>query len=268
MYSNPNSRSNSELKLFHRRRRSTPATPIGDVGDDLYVDDLDWDRSDFSRCLPESDALSSYDVNEMAEIFRHRFLDFDMSSQVGLGNSLSRQSTISNCDLTIEQFLQTRSTPPTAPLTFDIDSLCEHSLISRPFHRSLSTVKINSCEPTKLLTRHLSLMDVPSIEWTFLRHATPRALLLTRGNYRTSFTHLSQSMEGEPSPLLSSSKTSLNLSRLSRLAMIRLYMKRLREKLCSFVLQTIQSPPTPTTTGTRMPAITEETIETYDIIEE
>jgi hypothetical protein len=120
------------------------------------------------------------------------------------------------------------------------------------------------------------LMDIPSIEWTFLRYATPRALLLTRGNHRTSFTHLSQSLESEPSPLLSSSKTSLNLSRLSRLAMIRLYMKRLREKLCSFVLQTIQTTPptstttttTTTTTGTRMPAITEETIETYDIIEE
>jgi hypothetical protein len=45
--------------------------------------------------------------------------------------------------------------------------------------------------------------------------------------------------------------------------MIRLYMTKLREKVCSFVLQTIQS-----TKPTPLPVITEETIETYDIIEE
>ncbi|CAF2614826.1 unnamed protein product [Rotaria sp. Silwood2] len=80
MYSNPNSRSNSIVKLF--RRRST-ATTSG-VGESLYGDDLEWDKSDFTRHLPESDALSSYDVNEMAEILRNRFLQknlFFLTSQ-------------------------------------------------------------------------------------------------------------------------------------------------------------------------------------------
>ena len=71
-------------------------------------------------------------------------------------------------------------------------------------------------------------------------------------------------MESLPEPYLYDTKTSLNYSRLSRLAMIRLYMTKLREKVCSFVLQTIQ----PTTKPTPMPMITEETIETYDIIGE
>jgi hypothetical protein len=265
MYSSPNSRSNSIPKLS--RRRST-ATTSG-VGESLNGDDLEWDKSDFTRHLPESDALSSYDVNEMAEILRNRFLEFDMSSQIGGYSTPSRQSSLisealtpmTNYDFTIEEFLKNNFISP--KLTFDIESLCENQIFKRPFHRSLIDLNIKSKEKTILLSKHLSLMDITSIEWTFLKHATPRALFLTKANYRTSFSHLPQSMENEPEPYLFDTKTSFNFSRLSRLAMIRLYMTKLREKVCSFVLQTIQpTKPTP------MPVITEETIETYDIIEE
>jgi hypothetical protein len=266
MFSSPNSRSNSVSKLF--RRRSTAAT--SGVGETLFDDDLEWDRSDFTRNLPESDALSSYDVNEMAEILRNRFLEFDMTSQVGGGRyTPSRQSStiselltpMTNYDFTIEEFLRNRFTSPI--LTFDIESICENQITKRPYHRSLTNLHIKFPEKATLLSKHLSLMDITSIEWTFLKHATPRAILLTKSNYHTSFSHLPQSMESEPEPFLFDTKTSLNFSRLSKLAMIRLYMTKLREKVCSFVLQTIQ-PVQPT----RMPVITEETIETYDIIEE
>ncbi|CAF2442344.1 unnamed protein product [Rotaria sp. Silwood2] len=265
MYSNPNSRSNSIVKLF--RRRST-ATTSG-VGESLYGDDLEWDKSDFTRHLPESDALSSYDVNEMAEILRNRFLEFDMSSQVGEHKIPSRQSSfvsdvltpMTNCDFTIEEFLRTNSTIP--KIAFDIESLCETKIIRRPFYRSLTNLNIKNQEKAILSSKHLSLMDITSIEWTFLKHATPRALLLTKANYRTSYSELSQSMEPEPEPFLFDTKTSFNFSRLSRLAMLRLYMTKLREKVLSFVLSTIQP-----SKRTPMPIITEETIETYDIIEE
>ena len=265
MYSNPNSRANSVPKLF--RRRST-ATTSG-VGESLYGDDLEWDKSDFTRHLPESDALSSYDVNEMAEILRNRFLEFDMSSQIGIGGeflSPSRQSSLisdvltpmRNYDFTIEEFLKSQSIP--AKITFDIESLYENQMINRPFHRSLIDLNKNRCEKPILLSKHISLMDITSIEWTFLKHATPRALLLTKANHRTSFSQLPQTMA---EPYLLQARTSVNLSRLSRLAMIRLYMAKLREKVYTFVLQTIQ----PNKSTTPMPIITEETIETYDIIE-
>ena len=272
MYSTPYSRSNSLPKVF--RRRST-ATTSG-VGESLLDDDLEWDKSDFTRHLPESDALSSYDVNEMAEILRNRFLEFDMSSQMGgaFSSTPSRQSSMigdvltpmRNYDFTIEEFLKTQSIP--AKITFDIESLYENQMIiKRPFHRSLTNLNRNFFEKPILLSKHLSLMDITSIEWTFLKHATPRALLLTKANHRTSFSQLPQFLENEPEPFLLQTRTSLNFSRLSRLAMIRLYMAKLREKLCAFVLQTIQ--PTKTTTTTpSMPMITEETIESYDIIEE
>lgn len=270
MYSSPNSRSNSVGKLF--RRRST-ATTSG-VGESLYGDDLEWDKSDFTRHLPESDALSSYDVNEMAEILRNRFLEFDMTSQIGGNNGRgyftpSRQSSLisdvltpmTNYDFTIEEFLKNNSVTP--KLAFDIESLYENQIMKRPFHRSLTDLSIKPQEKAVLLSKHLSLMDITTIEWTFLKHATPRALLLTKANHRTSFSLLPQSMDNQPEPYLFHTKTSLNYSRLSRLAMIRLYMSKIREKVCSFVLQTIQpTKPTP------MPVITEETIETYDIIEE
>jgi hypothetical protein len=266
MYSNPASRSNSVGKLY--RRRST-ATTSG-LGESLSGDDLEWDKSDFTRHLPESDALSSYDVNEMAEILRNRFLEFDMSSQMGGRSTIpSRQSSligdlstpITNSDFTIEEFLKNNCISP--KLTFDIESLYENQIITRPFHRSLTDLNRKPQEKAILLSKHLSLMDITTIEWTFLKHATPRALFLTKANHRTSFTHLPQSMEPEPEPFLFDPKTSFNYSRLSRLAMIRLYMAKLREKVCSFVIQTIHpTKPTP------MPVITEETIETYDIIEE
>ena len=271
MYSTPASRSNSIVKLS--RRRST-ATTSG-VGGSLNGDDLEWDRSDFARHLPESDALSTYDVNEMAEILRNRFLEFDMLSQSGGGGGgrmiSSRQSSViasavvtpmTNCNFTIEEFLKTNSISP--KLTFDIESLCENQIIKRPFHRSLTDLNFKSQEKAVLSSKHLSLMDISSIEWTFLRHATPRAFLLTKAHHRTSFSQLPQLFDEQPEPFFFESKTSLNLSRLSRLAMIRLYMSKLREKVCSFVLQTIQ----PASKPSPMPVITEETIETYDIIEE
>lgn len=266
MYSTPNSRANSLPKLF--RRRST-ATTSG-VGESLDGDDLEWDKSDFTRHLPESDALSSYDVNEMAEILRNRFLEFDMSSQIG-GDfpTPSRQSSLisdiltpmRNHDFTIEEFLKTQSIP--AKITFDIESLYENQMLNRPFHRSLTDLNKPQCEKAILLSKHLSLMDITSIEWTFLKHATPRALLLTKANHRTSFSHLPQTIDNESEPYFLQTRTSVNLSRLSRLAMIRLYMAKLREKVYTFVLQTIQ----PNKSTTPMPIITEETIETYDIIE-
>ena len=266
MFSNPASRSNSVGKLY--RRRST-ATTSG-VGESIYGDDLEWDKSDFTRHLPESDALSSYDPNEMAEILRNRFLEFDMSSQIGGRSAIpSRQSSfigdvstpITNYDFTIEEFLKNNSISP--KLTFDIESLYENQILTRPFHRSLTDLSKKPQKKAILLSKHLSLMDINSIQWTFLKHATPRALLLTKANYHTSFTQLPQFIEPEPSPFSFDAKTSFNYSRLSRLAMIRLYMAKLREKVCSFVLQTIQpTKPTP------MPVITEEMIETYDIIEE
>lgn len=264
MSSTPNSRSNSVVKLF--RRRST-ATTSG-VGESLHPDDLEWDRSDFTRHLPESDQLSSYDVNEMAEILRNRFLEFDMTSQYGGKTCYSRQSTVSdvltpmsNFDLTIEEFLKEHSISP--KITFDIESLAENSLIKRPFHRSLTDLTYRPAEQATLVSKHLSLMDISSIEWTFLKNATPRAVLLAKANHRTSFSQLPQSLEPDIEPFYLSTKISLNYSRLSRLAMIRLYMRKLREKLCSFVFQTIQTNPT-----NRMPVITEETIESYDIIDE
>ncbi|CAF1407903.1 unnamed protein product [Adineta ricciae] len=266
MCSTPSSRSNSMPKLF--RRRSIAVT--SGVGESLYGDDLEWDRSDFARNLPESDALSTYDVNEMAEILRNRFLEFDMTSQAGGGRyTPSRQSSMisealtpmTNYDFTIEEFLKNNFTSP--KIAFDIESLCENQILDRPFHRSLPDLTVKIPERTVLLSKHLSLMDITSIEWTFLKHATPRAFLLAKANHRTSFSHLPRSLESFPEPFFTDTKTSLNYSRLSRLAMIRLYMSKLREKVCEFVMQTIQpTKPTP------MPVITEETIDTYDIIGE
>ena len=75
-----------------RARAYSTATTTSDAGESLAENDLEWDESDFHRHLPESDALSAYDVNEMAEILRNHFLEFDMVSQ----SILSRQSTISD----------------------------------------------------------------------------------------------------------------------------------------------------------------------------
>ena len=48
----------------------------------LSNEDLEWDRSDLNHHLPECDRLSRYDINEMSEVFRCHFLDFDMSLQI------------------------------------------------------------------------------------------------------------------------------------------------------------------------------------------
>ncbi|CAF1236149.1 unnamed protein product [Adineta steineri] len=98
MNSSRDSSLNSIIKLS---RQYSTATTTSDVGESLYDGDLEWDKSDFTRHLPESDALSSYDIHEMAEILRNHFLEFDMLSQIGEHSILSRQSTFSDAFPTI-----------------------------------------------------------------------------------------------------------------------------------------------------------------------
>jgi hypothetical protein len=213
MYSN----GTSVVKLSRQH-----STTTSDVGESLYEDDLEWDKSDFTAHLSESDALSSYDINEMAEILRNRFLEFDMSSQISEDSTPPRQSTISNIFTSISnQDLTMRQ-------------------IKRPFHRSLTD--FNSIKHKKksfVLSKHLSLINIQKTD--------PIST-----NSRQSFYPIPPSMEPE-SPR--------NFSRLSKLEMIRLYLIKLKEKLCSFTFQTFH--PTP-----KMTIITEEIIDTYDIIEE
>jgi hypothetical protein len=225
MYSNEN----ISMKLFRRRRSTTTTT--SDVGESLCSDDLEWDKSDVTRHLPESDALSSYDINEMAEILRHRFLEFDMSSQIEEYSTRSRQSTIS-----------------------DIYSPISNQTNKCRFHRSLSDFNLlKQRKKSFLLSKHLSLMDIQS---TLLK---PRQIILTEENSRRSICSIPQSMEIEPEGQLFNTITMNNFLRLSKLEIIRLYLTKIREKFSSFVFDTFQS--------TKIPIITEEIIETYDIIE-
>jgi hypothetical protein len=183
MYSN----GTSVVKLSRQH-----STTTSDVGESLYEDDLEWDKSDFTAHLSESDALSSYDINE-SNIF----------------------TSISNQDLTMKQ-------------------------IKRPFHRSLTD--FNSIKHKKksfILSKHLSLINIQTTD--------PIST-----NSRQSLYPIPPSMEPE---------SSQNFPRLSKLEMIRLYLIKLKEKLCSFTFQTFH--PTP-----KMTIITEEIIDTYDIIEE
>jgi hypothetical protein len=206
MYSNEN----MIMKYFPRRSITT-----SDIGECLCSHDLEWDKSDLNCHLSESDVLSSYDINQMTEIFQHRFLEFDMSSS-HIGES--HQSTISDI----------------FPLISN-----ENPINKRLFYRSLSD--LNFEKPRRkyfLLTKHLSLMNIKPIQRRFSRENYP------------------QSMELEPEE---QSFNPITKEILSRLSMIRLFLTKLTDKFRSFIFDTFQL--------TKTPLITEEIIETYDIIE-
>jgi len=235
MYSTPN----IVMKLFRRRLTATTL----DIEENLYNNDLEWDKSDLTRHLSESDALSSYDINEMDEIFRHGFLEFDMSSEIdGYSTSSINDvfSPISKRDFHL----------------FDIEFLNKNSIKKRSFYRSLSELNLLKQQQKKnfFLSKHLSLMDIKSIQWIILK--SHEIFLIKENSYRS----IPQSMEIESEEHLFNSITTDNFSYLSKLEMIRLYLTKIREKFYSLVSKTFQ--PTKTT------LITEEIIETYDIIEE
>jgi hypothetical protein len=212
MYSNEN----ILMKLYRRR-----STTTSDIGESLHNYDLEWDKSDFTRHLSESDGLSSYDIDEMAEIFRHRFLEFDMSSISDI------YFPTSNEDL---------------------------NEIQRKKHRSFSDLNfLKQQKQSFLLSKHLSLMDIKSIQWIFLK---PREIILKKQN---SICSIPQSMKIKPEGQSFNTITINNSLRLSKFSMIRLYITKITEKFSSFVSQTFQ-PTKPT-------LITQEIIETYDIIE-
>jgi hypothetical protein len=208
MYTNENS------LIKFSRQHSTKTT--SDIGESLYDGDLEWDQSDFTRHLYETDALSSYDINEMSEILRNRFLEFDMSSQIGERSVSSRQSTISNLfsstsneDLTIQQ--------------------------KYSFHRSLTDFK-----SLKQQQKYFSLPNIRSISRTS----------------RQSICSIPMSMEIE-----SDSESFKTILYLSKMEIILLYITKLKEKISSIALQTFQSTNT-------MSIITQDIIDTYDIIQE
>ncbi|CAF0933225.1 unnamed protein product [Rotaria sordida] len=251
---------NSVIK-FDRRRSITTTSDVGESLCDDDDDDLEWDKSDFNRHLPESDALSSYDLNEMAEILRNRFLEFDMSSQIDECSTPFCQSTIndivgliSNQDLQKENFLRNHSI--SSIITFNYNYLNKNQIIKHRLYRSLSNLNLIKQKKKSyfLLSKHLSLMNIKSIKWKFLKHTIPCTNILTKINYHKSFGSIPQS-ESE----LINKITNINISRLSKLDIFRSYLIQLREKTYSFILQIFQS--------TKIPPITEETIETYDIIE-
>jgi hypothetical protein len=237
MYSNENSLSNSMIKVFGDRHHSTVTT--SDDGESLCDDDLEWDKSDFTRHLPESDALSSYDVNEMTEILRNRFLEFDMSSQIDGLSILSRQSTLT------ERFI---------PISTQ-DLTIKKSLSS---HRSLSNLNLSK-QRCFLLSKHFSLMDIKSIEWTFSKHPKAREITLRKANSCISVCSMPQSMEIESQSLLFNTITNRNFSRLSKFATIRLYVMKFQDKLSSLVYQTFQS--------REISFVTQDILDSYEIIE-
>lgn len=213
---------NKYMNLLNRRYST-----ISDVGDSLYSDDLEWDKYDFTRHLSESDALSSYDINEMTEIFRYRFLEFDMSS-----------SSLSNDE--------------------DLNIINNHNSIkTRLLHRSLSDFNFSKQENNEFyFSKHLSLINIKSIQWTFLK---PHEIISIQNNSHPSICSIPQSMEIESDDQLSTTTTD-NFLRLSKFSIMRLYLTKIGEKVSSLVSQTFQS--------TKPIVITEEIIETYDIIQE
>lgn len=194
MYSNENIMTN----VF--RRRSTTTT--SDVGDSLYTNDLEWDKSDFTRHLSESDALTSYDINEMTEIFRYHFLDFDMSSQIF--------SSISNEDFSILNN--------------------ENYFKKYRFHRSLSEINMlkQQRKNSFIISKHLSLMDIKSIQSIFIK---------SHQNFRQSNNSILQSMEIVSEGHLCNRISTVNSFHLSKLSMIYLYLIKIKEKFSSFISQ-------------------------------
>ncbi|CAF1268654.1 unnamed protein product [Rotaria sp. Silwood1] len=252
MYSNLNS-----VIIFDRHRSSETTS---DVGEYLYDNDLEWDQSDLTYHLPESDVLSSYDINEIAEILCNHYLEFNISSQIDECSTPICQSTIndiiipikSNNDSKKENFLENHSDR----------YLNKNSIIRHRLYRSLSN--LNSIKQQKtyfLLSKHLSLMNIKSIECQFLKHSTSCKTILIKENDGKSFLSIPQSIEFQSEPKLINTITNINISSLSQFELIHSYLTQLKNKVYSFTLQIFQS--------TKIPLITtEEIIQTYDIIEE
>ena len=126
--------------------RETLDSDDGDGDDD--DGELEWDRSDFARRLPESDALSSYDVDEMSEMFHRPFLDFDLSSALA-----HRSSPPSPCSINDRWISETYS---------------HRSLGQRPISRSLCDVSSVTQGRDRHVTQHMSLSDLRSTHLTGL----------------------------------------------------------------------------------------------------
>ncbi|CAF0773833.1 unnamed protein product [Didymodactylos carnosus] len=320
----------------YSRTTSICTSGLGDSNSNIA--DLEWDKSDFTRHLPETDALSCYDVNEMAEILRNRFLEFDMQSQASLaggyvnGNrgsitgggghitpdrlsqlndffylqsrngdintelNLQQPDILENdpylkyANFTIDELLKIKRLALMSHnrMTFDVDSFYAPQHLQFPFssqpnfHHSMPELRQHENITIPLNAKHLSLMDMKSFEWTYLKQTSQNAAVIKHILSQRNSVCL-------PSSLSSSSSTtttqtiiqkepqhgsSVNFSRISKLAMLRIYMEKLRDKVYCIVYQTFQAPsPTKNTTtsniinSSRMPVITEETIESYDIIE-
>ncbi|CAF5160835.1 unnamed protein product, partial [Rotaria sp. Silwood1] len=173
MYSNLNS------VIIFDRDRSLETT--SDVGEYLYDNDLEWDQSDLTYHLPESDVLSSYDINEIAEILCNHYLEFNISSQIDECSTPICQSTIN--DIII-------------PIKSNNDSIIRHRL-----YRSLSNLNLIKQQKTYfILSKHLSLMNIKSIECQFLKHSTSCKTILTKENNRQSFLSIPQSIEFQSEP--------------------------------------------------------------------
>ncbi|CAF1385141.1 unnamed protein product [Adineta steineri] len=250
MNSSRDSSLNSIIKLS---RQYSTATTTSDVGESLYDGDLEWDKSDFTRHLPESDALSSYDIHEMAEILRNHFLEFDMLSQIGEHSILSRQSTFSDAFPTIsnEEYIKNN-------LPIDLDLSTKKP---RLYYRSLSDLTSLKREEKELfiLSKHLSLMDIKTIKWRFFKSKITRDIILTKANYFKSSYLIPQSMDIDFEPELFNTITNMNFSRLSKFAKFRLSIMKFQDKFSSFISRKFQS--------TETFHITDDIINTYDIIE-
>jgi len=135
---------------------------------------------------------------------------------------------------------------------FDIESFNEIQIKKHRFYRSLSDINLLKQQKNCfVLSKHLSLMDIKSIQWIFLKS--------NQENTCTSIYSIPQSMEIESEEELFDTITTENFLRLSTFSMIRLYIIKIRDQFSAFISQTFQPKKT-------IP-ITEETIETYDIIE-
>lgn len=268
MNSNGSSRSNSSIQFDGPRSITTTS----DIGDSLSDDDLEWDKSDLTRHLPESDAVSSYDANEMAEILRNRFLEFDMASQIDEYSTPIDQSIITDFitfmpkkDSKREYSLENHSilsmdTAATITTQANRQFLNEKSIIKCRFHRSLAD--FNSIKEIKsylTLSKHSSLMDIKSGTSIGYKHLITRKTILTKLNNRKSFCTLIETIEPEYRTQLSDQIATVNSLCLSKLERFRLYIMKLKEKFYSYFL--------PGFSSTQVPLITQDIIETYDIIE-
>lgn len=122
--------------------------------------ELEWDESDLTRCLPESDALSAYDANEMAEILRHHFLEFDMISQAAAPSTHrpkhKAQRSLSDCRFTGARQPVKRSSLP---------ELCSLSVGSKAKRRASfsSTAHLMQMEPEAELFAVVTSTSLPHL---------------------------------------------------------------------------------------------------------